>query len=424
MTIATAIRNLPEPPGRGGAGGSSSRVVGLALGLLLVYSGDVGRPGDAARSRRLARPHEPRPAAPASRASPSGSRSPRAGRRRRLPHAALALAGGRVRAARMDFSTWIVAGLMIVIGTVWVIVFNADLLLGGVMRVFGRIEPRARAAHVDGVSAARPLPDGHDARDVHARRLHARHRVRRERLVRARDRRRGLRRRLPGARGDGRRGADRRHGGRAADARRGSEPPTSRTSAASPCSRSRRSSSGRAAATRRTSSAASTPRSSSTRRSASGRSRAATARRRRSGRRCATHPGLAVVDSSIVPRRDNFNFGVAPTSRSAGSTYEEGTFDPIPIEVRDQQTGRTTKLTVIGILKDTAPLEMVGISTSQETLATAFPGRAQPTIHYFGLAPGVDPEDDGGEARVRVPRRTGWRRSRSRRSSTTRSRRT
>jgi putative ABC transport system permease protein len=45
---------------------------------------------------------------------------------------------------------------------------------------------------------------------------------------------------------------------------------------------------------------------------------------------------------------------------------------------------------VIGILKDTAPLEMVGISTSQETLETAFPGRVDPTIHYFDLAPGVD----------------------------------
>ncbi len=43
----------------------------------------------------------------------------------------------------MDFTTWIVAGLMIVVGTVWVIVFNADVLLAGVMRVFGRIHALA-----------------------------------------------------------------------------------------------------------------------------------------------------------------------------------------------------------------------------------------------------------------------------------------
>jgi putative ABC transport system permease protein len=45
---------------------------------------------------------------------------------------------------------------------------------------------------------------------------------------------------------------------------------------------------------------------------------------------------------------------------------------------------------VIGILKDGAPLEMVGISTSQATYERAFPGRFHPTIHYFALAPGVD----------------------------------
>jgi putative ABC transport system permease protein len=104
-----------------------------------------------------------------------------------------------------------------------------------------------------------------------------------------------------------------------------------------------------------------------------------------------TTPGLAVVDSTIVPRRDNWNFGVMPDFRLSGFLYEEGAFDPIPIEVLDKQTGRTTRLTVIGILKDTAPLEMLGISTSQATLAKAFPGRSRPTIHYFAVAPGVDP---------------------------------
>jgi putative ABC transport system permease protein len=103
-------------------------------------------------------------------------------------------------------------------------------------------------------------------------------------------------------------------------------------------------------------------------------------------------PGLAVVDSTIVPRRDNWNFGVLPDFRLSGFYFEEG-FDPIPIQVLDKQTGNSVRLTVIGILKDTAPLEMVGITTSEETLVAAFPGRIQPTIHYYGLAPGADPED-------------------------------
>jgi putative ABC transport system permease protein len=106
----------------------------------------------------------------------------------------------------------------------------------------------------------------------------------------------------------------------------------------------------------------------------------------------ATRPGLAVVDATVAPRRDNFNFALPPDFQLSGFKYEDGVFDPIPLSVRDPQTGRRLRLTVIGILKDTAPLEMAGISSSQATYRHAFPGRFDPTIHYFALAPGVDPE--------------------------------
>jgi putative ABC transport system permease protein len=105
----------------------------------------------------------------------------------------------------------------------------------------------------------------------------------------------------------------------------------------------------------------------------------------------ATRPGLAVVDASVAPRRDNFNFAVLPDFQLSGFSFEDGVFDPIPISVRDSQTGRRAHLTVIGILKDTAPLEMAGITSSQATYRHAFPGRFEPTIHYFALAAGVDP---------------------------------
>lgn len=108
----------------------------------------------------------------------------------------------------------------------------------------------------------------------------------------------------------------------------------------------------------------------------------------------ASRPGLAVVDSFIVPRRDNFNFAVAETDfRLSGFYFDDGTFDPIPVIVRDPQTQRTLKLTVIGVLADTAPWEMIGLTTSQDTLEKAFPGRVAPTIHYVAVAPGVDAED-------------------------------
>jgi putative ABC transport system permease protein len=104
-------------------------------------------------------------------------------------------------------------------------------------------------------------------------------------------------------------------------------------------------------------------------------------------------PGLAVVDALVVPRRDQFGFGVFPDFTLTGFYFEDGVFDPIPVDVVDRQTGAHVQLTVIGVLKDVAPFEMIGLSTSQETLATAFPGRAEPTIHYLATAPGVDPAE-------------------------------
>jgi putative ABC transport system permease protein len=107
----------------------------------------------------------------------------------------------------------------------------------------------------------------------------------------------------------------------------------------------------------------------------------------------ATRPGLAVVDSYVAPRRDHWGFQMLPDFQLSGFYMEDGVFDPIPISVRDPQTGRQLRLKVIGVLKDTAPLEMAGISSSQATYQHAFPGRFRPTIHYFALGAGVDPEE-------------------------------
>jgi putative ABC transport system permease protein len=104
----------------------------------------------------------------------------------------------------------------------------------------------------------------------------------------------------------------------------------------------------------------------------------------------ASQPGLAVIDSTVAPRRDNFNFAPPTDFRLSGFYFDEGPFEPLEIQVRDRQTGKSVELTVIGILSESTPLEMAGISTSQSTLDDAFPGRAYPTIFYFDLAPGMD----------------------------------
>jgi putative ABC transport system permease protein len=106
-----------------------------------------------------------------------------------------------------------------------------------------------------------------------------------------------------------------------------------------------------------------------------------------------TEPGLGVVDPWIVPRRDNFNFAAEPPDfEVTGFIYEDRTFEPFQVTITDPQTGNSRDVTVIGVLEDTAPFEMAGLSTSQETLDEAFTGRAHPTIHYFDVAAGVDPD--------------------------------
>jgi putative ABC transport system permease protein len=100
--------------------------------------------------------------------------------------------------------------------------------------------------------------------------------------------------------------------------------------------------------------------------------------------------GLAVIDPLVVQRRSNFNFGGPQHFQLRGFYLEDKSFTPVPVDVRDPQTGRHVRLTVIGVLSDTAPLEMAGISTSQRTLAATFGDRVKPTVYLFSLRPGID----------------------------------
>jgi putative ABC transport system permease protein len=102
-------------------------------------------------------------------------------------------------------------------------------------------------------------------------------------------------------------------------------------------------------------------------------------------------PNLAVVDQYVVPRKANW--GVPPSEFSLHGFYlEDETFAPVKVTVRDPQTGRRTTLTVIGVLADSTPQLMAGIWTSQRTLAPVFGDRVLPTTHLFALSPGVDPK--------------------------------
>ena len=101
--------------------------------------------------------------------------------------------------------------------------------------------------------------------------------------------------------------------------------------------------------------------------------------------------GLAVIDPIVAPRRDNWGVGaVLPDFQVTGFYLEDGRFKPFPLDVRDQQTGQAERLTVIGVLSDTIPELMWGISTSTRTLEGLIGARATPTVHWLDLEPGTD----------------------------------
>ncbi len=105
-----------------------------------------------------------------------------------------------------------------------------------------------------------------------------------------------------------------------------------------------------------------------------------------------TRPNLAVVDGIVAPRRDNWSFGPMPDFRLSGFYVEDGTFDPVPVVVHDDLTGRQIRVTVIGVLKDASAGALTGLATSERTLYTLVGDRAEPTTYWLKLRPGVDPD--------------------------------
>ncbi|HEX6023459.1 MAG TPA: FtsX-like permease family protein [Solirubrobacter sp.] len=101
---------------------------------------------------------------------------------------------------------------------------------------------------------------------------------------------------------------------------------------------------------------------------------------------------VAVIDALAAPRRDNWGFAVPPELRLHGFYLEDGTFDPVPVVVHDPRTGNSLTVNVIGVLSDTVPIEKTGLWTSHLTALTIFGPRAVPTIHHLKVLPGVDPD--------------------------------
>ena len=394
MTIATAIRNLPEPP----LVRRRRRVIlgglGLALGVLLVVSA-----GGTATPLMLGVSLVVVSLVPFARLVGIPDRVSYTGAGLlivvllMLPWSVWESVFGQLA---MDFSTWIVSGLMIVVGAVWVIVYNADLLLGATMALLGRVKALAPLLRmsmayplrsrfrtgttlamftlvvftlVTGSTSTGSFQAAFNNIDTFGGGFQIRAGTSAGATIE--DMGAELRYRL---------------GARAADY------PVA-TSQSVLAVEARQLGTGRPFEAYHVRGLDSSFLAHTTF------ELGAMARGYDSAREVWSalqqHVGLAVVDGLVVQRRDNFGFNpMASDFKVTGFYADEGKkFDPVPVEVLDKQTGEKTRLTIIGVLADAAPFEMSGISSSQATLSAAFPGRADPSIYYFQLAPGVDPED-------------------------------
>jgi putative ABC transport system permease protein len=104
-----------------------------------------------------------------------------------------------------------------------------------------------------------------------------------------------------------------------------------------------------------------------------------------------TQPGLAIVDGSVLSE-GGFGPQAASDFRVVGISTDQTEFEPFQVEVSDPVTGRSASVTVIGILSATIPGQVLfGMYTSEDTLSGVY-GEPDYRVNYLRLASGVDSE--------------------------------
>lgn len=112
-------------------------------------------------------------------------------------------------------------------------------------------------------------------------------------------------------------------------------------------------------------------------------------------------PHLAIVDSYPVPHRADFGFSTGgPDFQLTGLYADDTGFTPVPVQLTDRATSKHTEVRIIGIMKDAAPFFMIGILTNQRLIEEEFPEQASIITHFIRLREGADVEAtaDGLEA--------------------------
>jgi putative ABC transport system permease protein len=101
-----------------------------------------------------------------------------------------------------------------------------------------------------------------------------------------------------------------------------------------------------------------------------------------------SEPNVAVVSAALVPSKYNYDFGPAPSFALEGFFLED-TLPEVYLEVVSPFSGKTQRLKVIGVMEIGA-FYASGVLTSQATL-TALAGQPlPPRSFWFDVKPGVD----------------------------------
>ncbi len=106
------------------------------------------------------------------------------------------------------------------------------------------------------------------------------------------------------------------------------------------------------------------------------------------------HPGYAVIDSYPVPSRQTTSITVGgPEFKISGVYLEDETMQPIRLRVREPG-GEPFEITIIGVVEPGAFMSY-GLLTSQATLDKALPSPPAATRYYMRLDEDVDPQQAG-----------------------------
>jgi putative ABC transport system permease protein len=105
-----------------------------------------------------------------------------------------------------------------------------------------------------------------------------------------------------------------------------------------------------------------------------------------------TQPNTAVVESYMVPSRTDFSIGeYVPDFQLQGVFLEDETLPDIHVLVQDPRTGNEQRLRVIGVLNN-GSFYGAGVMVSQQTLNALAAVDVQPDSYMFRLKEGVNAE--------------------------------